>query len=71
MATVTVSPKFQVVIPQDVREQMQIRPGQKLRAMAWGKGIVLLPELGISGLRGLSRDLPNDFVRDKSDRADG
>ena len=39
MLAVTVSPKFQVVIPQSVREQLGIRPGERLQVLAFGNRI--------------------------------
>jgi AbrB family looped-hinge helix DNA binding protein len=68
MATVTVSPKFQVVIPQAVREELRIKPGQKLEIMSWGNKLVLSRVVSMADLRGLCKGIPNDFVRDKSDR---
>ncbi len=43
MLTVTVSPKFQVVIPKQVREQLGIRPGQKLQVLHFCGRIEFLP----------------------------
>lgn len=41
--TVTVSPKFQIVIPQEVRERMDIKPGQKVTFMEWKGAVVIVP----------------------------
>jgi AbrB family looped-hinge helix DNA binding protein len=68
MSVVTVSPKFQVVIPKEVRKSLRLQPGQKLLVMATGTGISLVPDVGAAALRGISRDLPDDFVREKQDR---
>jgi len=68
MATVTVSPKFQVVIPQEVREAMGLKRGQKLTVYRKGEDIVLTPQITIAEARGMLAGLTNDFVRDKSDR---
>lgn len=68
MTIVTVSPKYQVVIPKEVRKSLQLRPGQKLHVMATGVGISLVPDVNPASLRGISRDLPDDFVREKQDR---
>jgi AbrB family looped-hinge helix DNA binding protein len=38
MLTVTVSPKFQVVIPKDIREALAIRPRAKLQVFRVGNG---------------------------------
>jgi AbrB family looped-hinge helix DNA binding protein len=43
--TVTVSPKYQIVIPQEVREAMKIKPGQKVMFMEWRGAWVVVPVL--------------------------
>lgn len=58
MAVVTVSPKFQVVIPKDVREKLNIRPGQKVEAFAIGSRIELVPVEPIERFRGRYPALP-------------
>ena len=58
MTVVTVSPKFQVVIPKDVREKLGIRPGQKVAAFAVGKRIELVPVEPVERLRGRFPGLP-------------
>lgn len=52
MNTVTVSPKFQVVIPRDLRRLLNIQPGQKLRARVQDDRIELIPELPMTAARG-------------------
>ena len=49
---VTVSPKFQVVIPRKIREAMGIQPGQKMQVIQHGSVIELVPVRPISELRG-------------------
>jgi len=70
MQTVTVSPKFQVVIPKKVRDQLHIKPGQKMMAMPYGEHIQLVPVKSAKSLRGLLKgcDIGMDSIRDKSDR---
>ena len=58
MAVVTVSPKYQVVIPKDAREQLGIRPGQKFEAFAVGNRVKLVPVRPMRTLRGKYPDLP-------------
>jgi AbrB family looped-hinge helix DNA binding protein len=53
--TVTVSPKFQVVIPQSVRESLGIRPGQKVQVIQFENRIELVPLKPIKKSRGFSR----------------
>jgi AbrB family looped-hinge helix DNA binding protein len=68
MTTVTVSPKFQVVIPVDVREALKIKPGQKLTAMVWDGHVALVPVPTLEELRTMFKGVVNDFAREKVDR---
>jgi AbrB family looped-hinge helix DNA binding protein len=43
MARVTVSPKYQVVIPKEVRDALKLRPGDKLEIFAYGDRIAFIP----------------------------
>jgi AbrB family looped-hinge helix DNA binding protein len=64
MLSVTVSPKFQVVIPQRVREAMGLAPGVKLQVVHYENRIELIPVRPASALRGSLRGVPNDFERE-------
>ena len=64
MSTVTVSSKYQVVIPKDVRERLKIRPGQKVEAFAIGGRIELVPVRPIGELRGFLRGMDPRFERE-------
>ena len=55
---VTVSPKYQVVIPKAVREQLHIRPGQKVEAFAVGNRVELVPVEPMQALRGRFPGVP-------------
>ncbi len=68
MSAVTVSPKFQVVIPRDVREQLNLRPGQKLRAIAYDGRIELVLIRPLKELRGMVAGIDTDPLRQKKDR---
>jgi len=70
MQAVTVSPKFQVVIPKKVREQLHIKPGQKMMAMPYGEHIQLVPMKSAKALRGMLKgcEIEMNSIRDKSDR---
>ena len=65
MVTVTVSPKFQVVIPKQVREKLRIQPGQKLQILQFGDRIEFLPLQNIKDMRGFLRGIKTDIQRDK------
>lgn len=58
MSVVTVSPKYQVVIPKDVREQLGIRPGQKVEAFAVGNRVELVPVQPMRTFEGKYPGLP-------------
>jgi len=65
MQTVTVPPKFQVVIPRHLRESMHLRPGQKLQVVEYQGRIELIPDREISDLRGFVKGINTDFEREK------
>jgi len=64
MTTVTVSPKYQVVIPKDVRESTGIKPGQKVQILVYKGRIELIPLRPIEELRGLLRGIDTTIERD-------
>jgi AbrB family looped-hinge helix DNA binding protein len=68
MKIVTVSPKFQVVIPRDLRRQLNLRVGQKLKARIQGDHIELIPEQPMSAARGFLPGLDTRIERE-DDRA--
>ncbi len=68
MESVTISPKFQVVIPKQVREQLHLVPGQKVHAVAIGGRIELIPVRPAASLRGILRGLDTSVERDEEDR---
>lgn len=64
MQTVTVSPKYQVVIPKPIREMMRLRPGQKLKVIVYDGRIELIPDRDISELKGFLKGINTDFSRE-------
>jgi len=64
MATVTISPKFQVVIPRDIRTRLKLRAGQKVHAMVYDDRIELVPVRPARQLRGFLRGLDTTVARD-------
>lgn len=68
MESVTISPKYQVVIPKSVRRQMRLVPGQKVQVIAYGDRIEFIPLKPARELRGMLRGLDTDFERDREDR---
>jgi AbrB family looped-hinge helix DNA binding protein len=68
MNAVTVSPKFQVVIPQNIRRSLDIQPGQKMQMIQYGNQIVLIPIRPIQEARGSLKGIDTDPQREKVDR---
>ena len=65
MSTVTVSPKYQVVIPKNVRERMKIRPGEKLEVFDFDGRIELIRPLPMRELRGFLKGIDTDVPREE------
>lgn len=59
MTQVTVSPKFQVVIPRHARELLDLRPGQKLQVLVFDGRIEMIPVKAPQELRGFLRRTPS------------
>jgi AbrB family looped-hinge helix DNA binding protein len=64
MPTVTVSTKYQVVIPKDIREEMDIKPGQKVQMSIYKGNILLVPLRPIEQLRGILKGIDITVERD-------
>lgn len=65
MHRVTISPKFQVVIPQQIRQEMKLFPGQKVQVIMYGNRIELVPERNIKTMRGFLKGINSSFNRDE------
>jgi AbrB family looped-hinge helix DNA binding protein len=61
---VTVSPKYQIVIPKPMRESLGLRPGQKVQALAYEDRIELVPLRPMEELRGFLRGLDDAHDRE-------
>lgn len=68
MESVTVSPKYQVVIPQKVRQMLHVKPGQKMRVIAYDNQIVLIPVRPVREARGMLKGIDTDVQREDEDR---
>jgi AbrB family looped-hinge helix DNA binding protein len=64
METVTISPKFQIVIPQRIREAMGLRSGEKARMLSFRNRIEVIPVRDIRTLRGYLKGIDTSFIRD-------
>ncbi|MFT3760388.1 AbrB/MazE/SpoVT family DNA-binding domain-containing protein [Thauera sp.] len=68
MDAVTVSPKFQVVIPQAVRESLGLVPGLKMQVVQYENRVEFIPQQPARNLRGSLRGIDTSVMRDGADR---
>jgi AbrB family looped-hinge helix DNA binding protein len=68
MARTRVSSKYQIVIPKDIRSQVDVRPGQEFQMVAKGGVITLVPDKPIAAMRGFVRGIRMSGFREKKDR---
>ena len=68
MATTTISPKFHIVIPKEVRDKLHLTPRQRLQVLEKGGVITLVPEVPLKSLRGLLKGMSKSDLREKKDR---
>lgn len=64
MTTVTVSPRFQVVIPQVIRDALGIKPGQRIQALQYQDRIELIPVRPMRKARGMLKGIDTSIKRD-------
>ena len=65
MAVVTVSPKYQVVIPQRIREALGLKPGQKVEAVQFLDRIEFIPVRPIKAMRGFLKGIDTRVPRER------
>jgi AbrB family looped-hinge helix DNA binding protein len=66
MATVKVSSKFKIEIPQEVRDALRIKPGQRFQAFAFQNRIELVPWMPMHKARGMFPGIDTDIERERS-----
>ena len=64
MNTVTVSSKFQVVIPKEIRENIGLQAGTKLEIISYGSRIELVPIIPMKKLKGIFKGIKTDIARE-------
>ena len=67
MDSVTVSPKFQVVIPREVRKRLGVKAGQKMQVIAYDNRVVLIPVRPMKEARGSMKGMNVDSFREEED----
>jgi AbrB family looped-hinge helix DNA binding protein len=65
MTVVTVSPKFQVVIPQSIREALGLKPGQKVEALQYLDRVEFIPVRPLKAMRGFLKGIDTTVPRDR------
>ncbi|HEC28237.1 MAG TPA: AbrB/MazE/SpoVT family DNA-binding domain-containing protein [Gammaproteobacteria bacterium] len=65
MRAVTVSPKFQVVIPKEVRDSMGIVSGQKIQMLTYRNRIELIPIKPMNKMKGFLKGIDTEVKREK------
>jgi AbrB family looped-hinge helix DNA binding protein len=68
MDTVTLSTKYQLVVPRGARERLRLRPGMRLTVLDKGGVIFLVPERPMRAYRGLAVGVNPRGLREKKDR---
>src|SRR5438552_18570814 len=71
MARTRVSPKYQVVIPKEIRERHGLKPGQEMQVISKGETITLVPDRPLSAFRGILRGMPTTGYREARVLTDG
>lgn len=67
MATVTVSTKYQVVIPSEVRDRLKLKPGQKVAVIEKDGVVHLIPIRPLKELKGMAAGITSKGIRDEGD----
>jgi AbrB family looped-hinge helix DNA binding protein len=68
MPQVTVSPKFQIVIPREIRERLGLRPGQKITLLEKEGIITAIPDQPLEKFRGILKGMDRRGLREKKER---
>jgi len=64
METVTVSPKYQVVIPSRIRKQLDMKPGQKVKMILYDNRIEMIPVKSMEEARGFLKGIDTTIERE-------
>ncbi len=66
-ALTTISPKYQIVIPREIREKFNLKPGQKVMFIPYQKSIRLVIVPSIEDARGMLEGMNIDNIREEED----
>jgi len=65
MVALTISPKYQVVIPKPIRDKLRLSPGQKMHAIVYNNRIELIPVQPVKDLRGFLKGIDTAVKREE------
>jgi AbrB family looped-hinge helix DNA binding protein len=65
MSTVTLSSTFEVLIPKEIRESLQLTPGEKLHVMPFAGRVELIPVRSVQSMRGSLSGMDTTIERDE------
>jgi len=65
MKTITVSPKYQIVIPKEIRKGLKLKPGQKLQVVQIEDRIEYIPLKDIKDARGFLKGMSTEILREE------
>ena len=65
MSTVTISSKYQIVIPKSIRDKSDLYPGQKVEVINYDGRIEIIPIKNIKSLRGIAKGINTEIKRDE------
>ena len=66
--TVTISPKFQVVIPLEIRKFFKIAPGEKFQVLSYENRIELIPQKKLKSMKGFLKGIDTHIGRERAER---
>lgn len=64
MKTVTLSSKYQIAIPKEIRDTMKLQAGTRLQIISYGERIELVPIVPMKNLRGAFKGIDTEILRD-------
>ena len=65
MTTVTLSPKFQIVLPKEIRDELDLASGMKFEVVAYAQRIQLIPLQSLGSLKGILKGMDTTIKREK------
>ena len=68
MSMTTISSKYQIVIPKEVRKKLHLAPKQRFQVIEKGGIITLIPEVPLKSLKAMAKGISKQDVREKKDR---